>query len=111
MTNLEMFRNKNPQAPHEYCDFAAMLYSMLLRKDAFEYGIQIENFHSSFKFLFPHGGIIIAYKSPFRGMEPVPCYICNIKRFPYNCFCFGPSQLESWLQNNWDDLIIGDEDE
>jgi len=111
MTNLEMFRNKNPQAPHEYCGFAVMLYSMLLRKDAFEYGIQIENFHSSFKFLFPNGEIIIAYKSPFRDMEPVPCYICNIKGVPYSCFCFGPGQLNSWLVNNWNHLITGDKDE
>ena len=111
MTNLEMFRNKNPQAPHEYCDFAAMLYSMLLRKDAFEYGIQIENFHSSFKFLFPNGEIIIAYKSPFRDMEPVPCYICNIKGCSYSCFCFGLGQLSSWLVNNWDHLIDGGKDE
>jgi len=111
MTNLEMFRNKNPQAPHEYCGFAATLYAILLRQDAFENGVQIENIHNSFRFLFPNGKILIASKAILGEMEPVTCYICHINGSSQEFFFFGYSQLCSWLQNNWDHLITGDKDE
>ena len=108
MDNLEFFHDKNPEAPGEYCAFAAMLYITLLWKDAFEYGVKIENFHSSFNFRFPNGEIVIASKSICRGMEPRPCCICHVNGFSNNFTCFGLSQLSSWLQNNWDKLMEGD---
>jgi len=107
MTNLEMFRNKNPHALPEYCDFAATLYTILLRYDAFENGVQIENIHTSFRFLFPNGQIEIASKIIPGGMEPVTCYVCHINGSSQEFFFFGYSQLSSWLQNNWDNLING----
>lgn len=106
MTNLEMFRNKNPHALHEYCDFAATLYDILLQYDAFENGVQIENIHTSFRFLFPNGRIEIASKI-LLSAEPVICYIGHINGSSQDFFFFGYSQLSSWLQNNWDLLITG----
>ena len=112
MTNIEieikMFQNKNPQASIEYCDLAATLYTILLRYDAFENGVQIENIHISFRFLFPNGQIEIASKILLSDPEPVTCYVCHIKGSSQEFFFFGYNQLSSWLQNNWDDLINGD---
>lgn len=108
MDNLEFFHDKNPEAPGEYCGFAAMLYTVLLQHDAFEYGVKIENFHSSFHFLFPNGKILIASKSIFSSMGDVPCYICEINECSHTFTCFGLSQLGAWLRDNWDKLMEDD---
>lgn len=111
MTNIEieikMFHNKNPHALHEYCDFAATLYAILLQYDAFENGVQIENIHTSFRFLFPNGQIEIASKILLNDPEPVICYICHINGSSQDFFFFDYVHLSSWLQENWDLLITG----
>lgn len=105
MTNIEMFHNKNPKAPHEYCDFAAKLYEVLLEHDAFENDVLIENFNATFSVLFPKGKIIIGDMSPYPGTKKATCYVAYKKRERYGIACFDIIQLCSWLQENWDDLI------
>lgn len=105
MPDIDFFQNKNPQAPTEYCDFAAKLYKVLLEHDAFENGVLIENFNDTFSILFPKGKIIIGEISPFPGTEKATCYFAYKKRERYSIACFDIIQLCSWLQENWNDLI------
>ncbi len=107
MTDIEFFQNKNPQAPVEFCDFAAKLYEVLLGQDAFEYGVQIENFNDAFSFLFPKGEIIIGKDSPYNDATESICYFAFKSGERYSITYFDIIQLCSWLQDNWDDLIKG----
>ena len=108
MSDIELFQTKNPKASDEYCDLAATLYELLWRQDAFESGVQVENFHTSFRFLFPNGKILIASKTLHHGGASVPCYICDINGFPHCFFCFSFNQIYSWLQDNLKYLIDDD---
>lgn len=108
MDSVEFFHSKNPEAPGEYCAFAAMLYTTLLWKDAFEYGVKIVNFYSSFSFLFPNGTITIASKTIHSSTTALPCYVCNINGSSNDFICFGLTQLSTWLGNNWDSLMEDD---
>ena len=107
MDNFDFFHNQNPKAPDIYCDYAATLYEVLLRQDAFENGVQIENSYSSFRFRFPNGKIEITNMVPFCGSAEVPCYITYKNGAYPNLIHFTLGQLCSWLQANWDDLIKG----
>jgi len=111
MINAEWFHNKNPKASLEYCELAATLYEVLWRQDAFESGVQIENYYSSFNFLFPNGRITVASVTPFSGATPVPCYFTHKNGVLPGLIHFTIGQLCSWLQNNWDYLIDGDKDD
>ena len=111
MIDAEWFHNKNPKASHEHCDLAATLYEVLLRKDAFEKGVQIENHCSSFRFRFPNGKIVIAEAASHSDWVLVPCYIAVKGGESVGLIFFTTDQLCSWLQNNWDYLITGDKDE
>lgn len=101
MTNLEMFRNKNPKARAEYCDAAAKLYQILLRQDAFENNVQIENYYNSFRFIFPNGGITIMMLAPVVS----PYYVAGITGNAFNTFFDDVSDMTSWLHKNWDNLV------
>ena len=105
MTDLELFQNKNPEAPIEYCGLAAALYKTLLEQDAFEHGVHIEAFHASFSFLFPNGRILIASSTPHYGMKALPCCLSYKNGTPCSLTHFTIRQVASWLQDNWDDLI------
>lgn len=107
MIDIEFFQNKNPQALIEFCDFAAKLYEVLLEQDAFEYGVQIDNFVDSFSFLFPKGEIIIGNESPYDGATKSTCYFAFKSGERYGKTYFNIIQLCSWLQDNWDNLIKG----
>lgn len=105
MTDIEFFQNKNPDALIEFCDLAATLYDVLLEQDAFENGVQIENFVDSFSFLFPKGEIIIGNESPYPGAAKTTCYFAFKSGERYGITCFNLGQLCSWLRENWDDLV------
>lgn len=105
MTNVEFFQNKNPKAPDIYCEYAATLYEVLLREDAFENGVQIKNFYTSFQFLFPNGKIEIVNMIPFSGAADVPCYRTHKNGTSTDVVHFTIGHFCSWLPANWDDLI------
>ena len=107
MSDIEFFQTKNPQAPIEYCDFAATLYKVLLGQDAFENGVQIENLYNTFSFLFPKGEIIIGNTSPYSGAAKSTCYFAFKSGERYGITYYNVIQLCSWLQENWDSLITG----
>ena len=102
---VEFFQNKNPQATMTYCDLAATLYEVLLEHDAFENGVQINNFNESFSFLFPKGEIIIGKASPYDGIKKTICYFVFKRGECCSITFYNLGQLCSWLQENWDDLI------
>ena len=107
MSNIEFFQTKNPQAPIEYCDFAATLYKVLLEQEAFENGVLIENFNDTFSFLFPKGEILIGNASPYSDAAKSTCYFAFHHGERYGITYYNVIQLCSWLQENWDSLIDG----